>query len=199
MADYSEAEDPRLEALRARQPAAFALLFEQHSHRIYRLALRLLQDERCAEEVVQDTFVRLIEKINTFEGRSSLETWLYRVAYNEALMRLRQQHPQHSLDDTESDALMPGCLVDWQQLPEQLVASAESVAELERALQTLSPALQIVFVLRDIEMLSVSQTAEIVGITESTVKVRLHRARLSLRETLSRYFSERLRSNESER
>ncbi|NWF69138.1 MAG: sigma-70 family RNA polymerase sigma factor [Chloroflexi bacterium] len=181
-------------ALKQRDPAALATLFEQYSDRIYRLAVSVLHDEVQADGVVQNTFLTLIERVQDFEGRASIGTWLYRVAHNECLMRLRQAKPIVDLVEENDDApAMPTHLVDWQTVPDTILSSSEAMTEMERAISRLKPDLRTVFVLRDIEELSTAQTAEILGVSENVVKVRLHRARLALREQLAAYFEERAR------
>ncbi|MBZ0292249.1 MAG: sigma-70 family RNA polymerase sigma factor [Anaerolineae bacterium] len=178
-------------ALKAQDPAALAQLFEHYSDKLYRLAVSLLHDEQQADGVVQNTFLSLITHIDGFEGRSKLGTWLYRVAYNESMMRLRRVKPELALDDVDDeDVFMPASLVDWQTVPEAVTESQEAQTEMERAVASLKPDLRAVFTLRDVEELSTRETAEILGISESLVKVRLHRARLALREQLSIYFEE---------
>ena len=185
-------EQTLVAALKRRDKAALSEVFERYSHKIYRLALSLLHDEQQADGVVQDTFLKLIEKIDSFEGRSSIGTWLYRVAYNEAMMRLRKAKPQLDLDDVGDNDLMPACMVNWRELPEQVLSSHEAIEQMDRAIASLSPGLRTVFTLRDVEELSTRETANILDISESAVKVRLHRARLALRESLAAYFEEQL-------
>ncbi|MBZ0309695.1 MAG: sigma-70 family RNA polymerase sigma factor [Anaerolineae bacterium] len=175
--------------LKQRDREALAEVFELYSDSIYQLALSLLHDEQVADEVVQNTFMALIEHIDTFEGRSSIGTWLYRVAYNEGMGRLRRVRPQVELDDSDDEQnIVPGKMIDWQTLPDALLSSLELQHEIQRAVQTLKPVLRAVFVLRDVEELSTDETAHVLGITPGAVKVRLHRARLALREQLSGYF-----------
>lgn len=189
-------ESALLDGLRQGDPAAFAEVFEAFSDRVFRLAVRLLNDDAEAEEVVQDTFLTVFEKIDGFEGRSKLSTWMYRIAANHALMRLRSRRSAGlSLDaDTEEQAAetLPAVLADWSGAPEALLSSAESLAEMERAIAGLPDALRAAFVLRDLEELSTEEAADTLGITPGALKVRLHRARLLLRERLSVYFAERL-------
>lgn len=185
---------PLVEALKRRDPQALSTLFEIYSHKIYRLAVSILHDEVQADSVVQDTFLALIEHIDHFEGRAHIGTWLYRVAYNECARRLRRVKPQVRMDDLQDGDLMPSVFVDWQTIPEDILTSSEARQEMDRAIASLPPALQAVFILRDVEELSTRETAEILGITESAVKVRLHRARLALREQLSAYFEEYTRT-----
>jgi len=184
-------EQALVEALRQRDTDALSTVFETYSDRIYRLALSLLLDEQQADGVVQDTFISLIEHIDSFEGRAALGTWLYRVAYNNCMGRLRRIKPQLDLDDSE-DASLPEKLMDWNAIPDKLMASAESIEQISRAVEGLNPALRVVFLLRDVEELSTIETAEVLGLKPGTVKVRLHRARLALREQLADYFEERV-------
>lgn len=193
-------ESALIESLRRCEPDSFTRLFEAYSDRIYRLAVRFLNDPAEAEEIVQDTFLTICEKIDSFEGRSKLGTWIYRIAANHALMRLRsRKRVGPSLDDDPGDdgeAMMPGLLNDWSQAPESITANAESIAEMERAIAALPDALRTAFVLRDLEELSTEEAAETLGISPGALKVRLHRARLLLREKLSAYFAERVTAGE---
>ena len=192
-------ESALIESLRRCEPDSFTRLFEAYSDRIYRLAVRFLNDTNESEEIVQDTFLTICEKIDSFEGRSKLGTWIYRIAANHALMRLRsRKRSGPSLDDEASDdeAIMPGLLNDWSQAPESITANTESIAEMERAIAELPDSLRTAFVLRDLEELSTEEAAETLGISAGALKVRLHRARLLLRERLSGYFAERVAAGE---
>lgn len=180
-----------IDALKQRDPAALSSVFEAYADKIYRLAVSLLHDEQSADGVVQDTFIKLIEHVDDFEGRSSISTWLYRVAYNECMMRLRRQRPQLELDQLDQEGFMPSNLTSWGDLPDAAILEGEAADEMRRAIEKLSPALRAVFTLRDIEELSIRETAQILEVSESAVKVRLHRARLQLREHLAGYFDNR--------
>jgi RNA polymerase sigma-70 factor, ECF subfamily len=185
-----------LEALKAGDRAAFAALVEAYSAPIYRLGLRMLNSEPDAEDVLQNTFLKAFEHIGEFEGRSSLATWLYRVAANEALMLLRRKRPEVNIDDFENDEedseLSPSIFVDWGSLPEDELLSTEGKQALDRSIANLPETLRVVFVLRDIDGLSIKETADVLKLTETNVKTRLLRARLQLREQLSAYYGERL-------
>jgi RNA polymerase sigma-70 factor, ECF subfamily len=189
--------DLSIEALRAGNRAEFARLVEATSSQIYHLALRMLGDPQDAEDILQNTYIRALRHIGEFEGRSSLSTWLYRIAINEALMQLRKQRPEISLsemedDESEDDGYAPLHLADWCCLPEQELLSSESRRNLDEAVQHLPETLRIIFILRDLQGLSIQETAQALGISESAVKTRLLRARLRLRDELSIYYSERL-------
>jgi RNA polymerase sigma-70 factor (ECF subfamily) len=189
-------QEPSIEALKAGDRSAFALLVEQHSPQIYRLALKILNDEQDAEDVLQETFIKALRALPSFEGRSSLSTWLYRIAVNEALMMVRKRRPDAVSIDKEQEGaegdMEPVEIVDFCCLPESDLLSAEARVFLDQAVEKLSPALRAVFALRDIEGLSVRETAEALGISEVAVKTRLLRARLKLREMLSVYYAERI-------
>ncbi len=179
-------------AARAGQQEAYAEIVERHSGTIYNLALRMMGNPQEAEEVMQEAFISAFRALPRFEGRSQLGTWLYRITYNAALMRLRRrQAPTFSLDEpweTGEGEQVPRQFIDWTALPDDMLLNKELRSVLETALQTLSPSLRSVFVLRDIEGLSTAETAEVLELTETNVKVRLHRARLALREKLTAYF-----------
>jgi RNA polymerase sigma-70 factor, ECF subfamily len=185
-----------INALKAGDRAEFASLVETYSTQIYRLALKILNDAQDAEDVLQETFIKALRSLPSFEGRSSLSTWLYRIAVNEALMLVRKRRPgQVSIEAEKEDSdgeEEPVEIVDWCCLPEGELVNSEATRFLDEAIQKLSPALRAVFVLRDIEGLSVKETADALGLTEATVKTRLLRARLKLREELSEYYGERL-------
>jgi RNA polymerase sigma-70 factor (ECF subfamily) len=158
------------------------------------VALRLLGHEAEAEEVMQETFLSAFKAIDKFEGRAGLATWLYRIAHNAALMRLRRAQPEQvSVDDEEAfgEGLpVPTQLHDWCCLPERDFESSETRAALERAIHDLPEKLRVVFVMRELEGLSTEETAQALDISIDAAKVRLHRARLQLREHLSPYFTE---------
>jgi len=180
-------EQELLTALRQHDAEAFSQLFETYSDKIYRLAVGLLDNEVEAESIVQDTFLRFFEGLNHFEGRSKIGTWLYRVAYNASIDLLRQRKPLLSMDFVADDERLPlpVNLTDWSQWPERLLSDAEVTAELGKAIVSLPEKYRAVFILREIEDLSTRETAQVTGLSTSAVKVRLHRARLELRERLA--------------
>lgn len=188
--------DISLEALVAGDRAEFARLVDMYSSPIYRLGLRMLGNPQDAEDVLQNTFLNALMHISEFQGRSSLQTWLYRIAANEALMLIRKRKPEINLEDMQADEnaedLIPIQFVDWSALPEDELLSGEGKQGLDRAITQLPEPLRIVFLLRDVEGLSIKETADTLDLTETNVKTRLLRARLFLREQLSAYYRERL-------
>jgi RNA polymerase sigma-70 factor (ECF subfamily) len=182
-----------LEAMRKGDPACLGGFFEAWGDRLYRLALRLTGEPAAAEDVVQEAFLKLMAGADRIEGRSRLATWLYRVAYNASIDRLREQkrlQPVPSEDD-EQPLPMPKTLVEFRLSPEAMARDAETRAALDEAIAALPPLLRAAFLLRDVEGLSTAEAAEALGITETNLKVRLHRARLALRERLSAHVAAR--------
>ncbi len=190
-----EAEGFSLEELKRGNPEEFSRLVDLYSSKIYRLATKMLNQQEDAEDVLQETFLKAYRGLKSFDGRSKLSTWLFRIATNEALMVLRRKHPDFvSIDEpveTEEGEQEPIQIVDWCCLPENELLSEESRSRLDAAAQKLPESLRVVFLLRDMNDLSTHETAEILGLTDTAVKTRLSRARLRLREELSAYFGER--------
>jgi len=185
-----------LEVLKTGDREAFARLVDETSGHIYNLALRILGNPQDAEDALQETYIKAFRALPDFEGRSSLKTWLYRIAVNEALMLVRRRKPDAiSVEepDLDEDAESKGMeIVDWCCLPEGELLSSESRRFLDQAVSHLSTGLRTVFVMRDLEGLSVQETAEALNVSESVVKTRLLRARLALRQELSVYYGGRM-------
>ena len=196
-----EITQPALEALRRKDKQAFALLVNQNSDPIYRLALKMTGNPQDAEDVLQETFIKAFNHLESFEGRSKISTWLYRIATNEALMLLRKRKDGLvDIDEgleTDDGEVVPIQIVDWCCLPEKELLSAESREFLREAAENLSDSNRAAFLLRDVEGLSTKEAAEALAISESALKVRLMRARMELREALSGYYANKLaRKNE---
>jgi len=191
----STIQDFSLEALRASDRTEFARMVDAYSTPIYRLGLKMLGSPQDAEDILQNTFLNALTHISGFEGRSSLSTWLYRIAANEALMLIRRRKPNVNLEDLqtegEDDVSLPEIFTDWSLLPEKELLSEEGKNAIEAAVKKIPENLRMVFILRDVEDLSIRETAEILNLTEVNVKARLLRARMALREHLSSYYAER--------
>jgi RNA polymerase sigma-70 factor (ECF subfamily) len=188
-----ESEKALLDRIRKGDKTACAECIELHSAGIYRLALRLMRNPAEAEDVTQETFLSAFRGIGQFDGRSGLRTWLFRIAYNAALMRLRRKEPEsvpvEEAADPEGGAPVPRELFDWCCLPEEEMEKAEVREALNRAINGLPEILRAVFVLREQEGLSTEETAAALDVSTDTVKTRLHRARMQLREALAAFFA----------
>lgn len=186
-----------LAALQNGDQAEFARVVDAYSGYVYRLALKMLQNPQDAEDILQETFIKAYKAFPKFNGRSKVSTWLYRIATNEALMFLRKKRPDtvsvEVPQEEESDEdIRPIEIIDWCCLPESELMSDEARKNLDRSVDALPERLKMTFILRDIEGLSTKETADVLEISETAVKTRLHRARLQLREHLSSYYKERL-------
>ena len=196
MNEGAKPETFSLQALRSGDRVEYARMVETYSGTIYRLALKMLNNPQDAEDILQETFIKAFRGLEGFDGRSSLSTWLYRIATNEALMQLRKKRlDMVSIDEpmeTQEGEQEPRQIVDWCCIPEDELLTAESRAYLDKAIDSLPETLKVVFLLRDIEGLSTQEVTEVLGLSETAVKTRLSRARMRLREELSAYYSEHL-------
>lgn len=177
--------------------SAFEALVAKYERRIYSVAFRIVGQRQDAEEVVQQTFLSVVEHLEGFREESSFYTWLMRVATNHglALLRKRKTRAAYSLaedrsSDDDKDLPHPQFVAQWRETPDEIAERRETRRLLDEALEELDEKYRLVFVLRDIEELSTAETAEALGISESNVKVRLLRARLMLRERLTRLFGD---------
>jgi RNA polymerase sigma-70 factor (ECF subfamily) len=185
-------ESHLLAKARAGDAAAFNDLITRYSRKIYRLAKHITQNDEDAEDVLQETFLKAYEHLADFHGQSKFYTWIVRIAVNESLMKLRKRKSDRTVPldeplDTGEDTVVREIAV-WDENPEQQYSREELGNILDEAVESLRPAFRTVFVLRDIEELSTEETAEALGISVPAVKSRLLRARLQLREKLTRFF-----------
>ncbi len=172
---------------------AFTELVNLFSEKIYNLGLRILKNPDDAADVLQETFVAVYEKIDSFDGRSNFFTWLYRIATNFALMKLRKDKRTVLTDqdmETKFDNPDQMPVHEWKDLPLREMLSEEFRKHLDDAVNELPEIYRTVFVMRDLENMSIKETSQILGITDSNVKIRLKRARLFLRERLATYMNE---------
>lgn len=176
--------------IKTKDQDAFSELIDLYGDRVLNLALKILRNSSDAEDVFQETFTTVFEKIHTFNEKSDLFTWIYRIATNFALMKIRHTK-RESITDTDLDYYDNRESIP-EHIPviyaEQAVLNEELRAELEKALQRIPEMYRTIFILRDLENLSTAETAKILKISESNVKVRLRRARLFLRDELCLYF-----------
>ena len=178
---------------------AFEEIINRYCDKIYRLAFRITRDHHSAEEVLQEVFITLLKKINTFRGESKFSSWLYRVTANASYMHLRSEKKYEN--DVSLEDYVPydenGTLVgrikakDWSDRPEKALLSKEAMEIIEKAVDELPEPYRVVVHLRDIEGLSNEEVSVLLGLSVPALKSRLHRARLFLRDKLSDYFYER--------
>jgi RNA polymerase sigma-70 factor (ECF subfamily) len=186
-----------LEKVRAGDYQAFEALVNRYEGKVYRLSMRMLRNQEDAEDALQETFLQVYRGLKGFEGRSTFSTWLFRLATNVCLMKIRHR-------ETEPAKLLPleeyiprqeegghPQIQDWPDKPEEVLLNKESREKMLEALEKLPAEHRAVFVLRDIEGFSNSEAGEALGISVAAVKSRLHRARLALRGMLSSYFQKR--------
>jgi RNA polymerase sigma-70 factor (ECF subfamily) len=172
--------------------AAFGELVRRYEGKIFRLAQHVTQNREDAEDVLQETFMKAYEHLDQFQGNSKFYTWIVRIAVNQALMKLRRRKTDKSVSldetiDTGEDTMVRE-IAAWDEDPEQKFSRDELGGILDTAVKSLEPPYRSVFVLRDIDELSTEETAEALGLSIPAVKSRLLRARLQLRERLTRYF-----------
>lgn len=182
--------------------AALETLVSRYETRVYSLALRILRQPEDAQDVTQETFLSVVEHLADFRGEARFSTWLLRIATHAALKVLRKRRGLETVsleaatDPPASGEAIPHpeYIADWRETPERLVHQHETRQLVDRALGELDEKHRLVFLLRDVQGLSVKETAAALGLSEANVKVRLLRARLQLRETLTRAFGDPARS-----
>jgi RNA polymerase sigma-70 factor, ECF subfamily len=170
-------------------PLAFRAIMERHNQRLYRVARAVMKNDTEAEDVVQETYLRAFSNLSKFRGESSLATWLTRIALNEALGRKRKQRPTVTLESVEATQETSAQIIQFPAMnaetdPERSAAQHEIRKLLERATDALPKPFRVIFVMRDVEEMSIEETASHLGIRPETVKTRLHRARRLLRQSL---------------
>jgi len=181
-----------LERLRAHDPSAVADLSASYGSKIYQLAFRYLKNREDAEEVAQDVLLKVYRKIDAFRGDAALSSWIYRITFNAAMSRLREfkqnlpNAPEKSGDDS-SPAPLKREVVDWSPLADEEVFRAEMRKTLVRALQGLPLLYRAAVILRDVLGLTTEEASAVLHVKEQTLKSRLHRGRLMLREQLSKF------------
>jgi RNA polymerase sigma-70 factor (ECF subfamily) len=185
-------EHTLLAAVRRGDERAVRQLVDTYSPRLYNLALRILRNPHDAEDALQETFITALNKLEQFDGRAEFSTWLYRIAVNASLMALRKKRSrrrkEEPIDAPGFEEIRSRELVDWSIDPAQALLETEMQQVMESALDKLPAKYRVVFVLRDLEGLSIEETSQTLGISAANVKVRLMRARLFLREALAKYF-----------
>ncbi len=202
-ADYADISNSKDEALvklfvDSQNEEAFTELVNRYSEKVYRLAYRITANPDDAEEVLQEVFIILVEKLGTFRQESRFSTWLYRVAANASYMYLRggkkDKQSQVSIDDYKpynDHGVLEGVQEkDWSEIPEYKLLNHEGTQLIEKAINELPEEYKIVFHMKDVEGMTSKEIAKVLGLSLPAVKSRVLRARLFLRDKLSNYYSE---------
>jgi RNA polymerase sigma-70 factor (ECF subfamily) len=175
-----------------RSRTAFDELVTHYERRVFRLAQNITHNNEDAEDVVQNAFLKAFRNLPGFRGDSRFYTWLVRITVNEALMKIRRRplHKEIAIDEPKEtdDSSIPLEIEDWGPNPEQRYSEQELQQILATTMNELQPGYRTVFQLRDVDGLSTEETAEVLALTSSAVKTRLRRARLTLRNSLDKYF-----------
>ena len=189
-------DDELLAGLRAGSPSAVDELLRLYQGKIFNLAMSILKNESDAEEAAQDVFMTVIRKADTFQGNSAFYSWIYRICVNTCLMRLRGKRRNETVSIEEfmpvftDEGMHASPMDDWSKEVERDALNEELGQMIRKFTEELSEKYRVVFVLSDVEGLSNEETAKILGLTVPAIKSRLHRARLYLREQLSRYLQD---------
>lgn len=174
---------------------AFYVLVSRYERPLYRSALAITRNPADAEEVVQETFLRAYEHLDQFRGEAKFQTWLTQIALNTARMKLRKNHGSmwESLDEPREtdEGQLPRDVAEWRENPEERLGREEMEQLLRHALNGLPSGYREVVALRDLQMLSTQETADVLGMSIANVKTRLLRARLQLRERLAAHLGRR--------
>jgi len=165
----------------------FHELIRPYERSVYLMALSLLHNESEAEDAAQEAFIKAYRALGRFRSESRFSTWLISIVLNEARGRLRNKKPglTDSIDDTADSSITPAQLTDWREIPSESLERQEIRTLIRRALSELPVAYREVFVLRELEERNVQETAETLGISVASVKMRLHRARMMLQKQLA--------------
>jgi RNA polymerase sigma-70 factor, ECF subfamily len=194
----SKAASDDLELVRASKKgdvSAFEQLVKRYDRRLFRIAQSITHNREDSQDAVQEAFLKAYQNLGAFREDSQFSTWLFRITVNQSLMKLRKQRAKKEAplgqDSQAESGILPIEVTDWAPNPEQLYWASELRDILINCLKEVSPILRIVFVLRDVEGLTIDRTAKVLNVSQTAVKARLWRARLQLREGLTKYFSER--------
>jgi RNA polymerase sigma-70 factor (ECF subfamily) len=186
-------EDKFIEGLKNKEEWAYRELISRWSDKLYRIALRFVHRQEEAQEIVQETFQKVIEKIHTFKGEAKFYTWLYRITVNQGLMRIRSNQSQRFISWDEilpqyQDGIYLEAASDWSKLPDAKLEEKEARQFIQNCIEELPEEYKAAYLLKDVEQLSEDEVSETLGISKVMMKMRVHRARLFLRKKLEEKF-----------
>jgi RNA polymerase sigma-70 factor (ECF subfamily) len=188
-----------IERVRAGDKSLFLDLIRPYERAIYLLAYSVLKNEADAEETAQETILKAFQHLDQLRSNTSFKSWLLHIAMNEARMRRRKSHGHlyesldEGLQDSDEGVIMPRQVADWREIPSEALEQKELRTQLNRAIYDLPDHYRQIFLLRDVQHLSEKEAADILGVSVAAAKIRLHRARLQLREKLTPVFKKRWR------
>ncbi len=168
---------------------AFSILVNRYDQRVFRVCMSVTKEHEAAEDCIQKSFILALDRLTQFRAEAQFSTWLTRIAFNVALTHRRKLAKRAFLVSIESDGDLPVQLIDQREGPEVAYSRLELRKLLERVMNSLSPVLRAVLILRDVEELSIAETSRILSISEAAVKTRLLRARLKMRDRLAPWFA----------
>ena len=182
-------EAEMIAAILAGDSHRFHDLIRPYERSVYVMALSFVHDEADAEDIAQEAFLKAFRNLASFRGEAKFGTWLISITLNEARSRIRKKKllKMEPLEDAADDSshVSPALLRDWKEIPSEALERSELRSVLQRAVAGLPPKYKEIFLLRDVEELSIAEAAEVLQITVASVKVRLHRARIALQKTLA--------------
>jgi len=186
----NESESPLIARICKGESSLFATLVKPYERRVYVAALALLRNDADAQDVAQEAILKAFANLRQFRGESKFSTWLIQITVNEARMRQRKQHaqlfePLVESNDEEEGTYTPRDFADWREIPSEALERSEIRTLLAKALASLAQKYREVFILRDVEHMSIEEAAEALNISIASVKTRLLRARLMLRDILA--------------
>ncbi|MDD5595100.1 MAG: sigma-70 family RNA polymerase sigma factor [Candidatus Omnitrophica bacterium] len=174
-------------------------IFRQYNHKIYRLAISLSRNEKDAQDILQNTFIKIIKNLKYFRSQSNISTWIYRIAYNESLMFLRKKYSQsraYSRVSLNQKKELPGMFFNWPKLPDEQLLEKELKDRLDSSISNLPIKYRMPLLLHNMEDLPIKEAAKVLGIKTNSFKTRLHRSRRLIGKEVSAYFQDKYRLNE---
>lgn len=174
--------------------SAIAEIFEKYKNRMYRLALSIARNEKDAEDIVQNAFIKIIKNIKRFRHQSSLSTWIYRITYNEALMQLRKRRNQVGISDTlvlDRRMAQADLFINWPKLPDRDLLDDEFKERMDNAIKQMPIRYRMPILLHNVEGLVLKDASLVLGLNLNSFKTRLHRAYMALRTEISDYFRDK--------
>jgi len=168
-------------------------IFDKYRNRVYRLGLSITRNQKDAEDVLQNTFLKIIKNLSTFRNESDISTWIYKIAYNEALMLIRKRRTQFRVSDSLKKGLNKktlGLFINWAKLPDEQLLDKELKERLDTIVRQMPIKYRMPLLLDNVDELPLKESAKVLGLKTNSLKTRLHRAHLMIKQEISRYFKD---------